>query len=330
MSSLYKIIFKKAVALTWKNKLFWFLGLFTILFSTSVEVEMVNNFFGQNKYNVYNFRSLFDILNFKSGSLLQQSFVNNQAAFMKVLGYFLIILVVLVLLLALASLVQVMIVKTTVQNLKNEGKIIKKYYFWPQNKNETFLVLKTAFLNFCLKIAINLLLFIIILPVLFNPNQNPISGWLYVVLFIIFFPLSIVLAFIIRYMLVYTIIDNLSLKAGINKGWETFKNNWLVSIEMALLMFLTNIAGSLILVYIILALVNPLTFLAYLVAKFVSQAFFLYIFGFIYIFALALFALGSSWLSVFNINAWVALINRFNKKDADSKLVRVFDSLTQK
>lgn len=326
--SFYKNVFKQALKLTWNNKLFWFLGVFTVFFSTSVEIEMVDNFLGPNRNQLYTLKDILQNSIFKKGLIegIQNLINTRMFSFMVVLGLILLVLVLIsvvaqILITAQSS----TLIKVGSPNLKNH-----KNFNWVESltKNKG-LIIPVAVLDLFLKIMVNLFLVLISLPMLFG-NQNSSSGWLYLVFFIVLFPAAIVTAFVIRYMTCYLIIYRYPIKEAIANGWKLFTKNWLISTEMSLMLFLSNIVGSILIVFIILAIANPLWFLGVLVNQYIYNGGFYIILAISYIVYFGLFAWGASLLSVFNISSWTSLFLQLDKLGGESKISRVVANIIKK
>lgn len=326
--SFYKNVFKQALKLTWNNKLFWFLGVFTVFFSTSVEIEMVDNFLGPNRNYLYTFKDILQNSIFKKGLIEGLQSLMNTKLFGVILGLCLILLVLVV----ISVIAQILITAQSSVLIKVGSPDLKghKGTNWLDNLNKNKkLIIPVALLDLFLKIMVNLFLVVISLPLLLG-NQNPSADWMYVVFFIILFPMAIVTAFVVRYMTCYLIIYRYPIKEAIRNGWKLFTKNWLVSTEMSLVLFLTNIVGSLLIVFIILAVANPLWFLGILVQQYVLKGGFYIILALSYIIYFALFAWGASLLSVFNITSWTSLFLQLDKLGGESKISRVVANVIKK
>jgi hypothetical protein len=326
--SFYKNVFKQALKLTWNNKLFWFLGVFTVFFSTSVEIEMVDNFLGPNRSYLYTFKDILQNSVFKKGLIESLQSLMNTKLFGVMLGLGLILLVLVV----ISVIAQILITAQSSALIKVGSPDLKghKGINWLDSlsKNKK-LIIPVALLDLFLKIMVNLFLVVISLPLLLG-NQSSSTDWMYVVFFIVLFPMAIITAFVVRYMTCYLIIYGYPIKEAIRNGWKLFIKNWLVSAEMSLVLFLTNIVGSLLIVFIILAVANPLWFAGILVQQYVFKGGFYIILALSYIIYFALFAWGASLLSVFNITSWTSLFLQLDKLGGESKISRVVANVIKK
>jgi hypothetical protein len=324
--SLYKNIFKDSLKLTWKNKYFWLLGVFTIFFSTSVEIDMMDNFFGPNRLYLYNYKTILDNNLIKGGFMkgLSSWLQNDPSSFFRMLSFALIFLAVFLFLLLIASFAQIVItghsaalVKSGSVSLKNP----KRFSLLQNLKQSKKQILPISVLNLCLKLMVNIALIIITLPMIIS--QSTSVNWLYIVLFILLFPAAIVAAFVVRYIACYIIVQGQAFWAAVRSGWALFKANWLISVEMSLVLFLVNIFGSLAVIFIILAIANPLWFLGILFNQYIYSGGFYIVLAISYIIFFILFALGASLLAVFNITSWTNLFLKLDKTGGESKIVRL-------
>jgi peptidoglycan/LPS O-acetylase OafA/YrhL len=114
------------------------------------------------------------------------------------------------------------------------------------------------------------------------------------------------------------------LAISLRNGWKLFKENWLISIEMALLLALINLALGLLAIFIVLVLAVPFLFLAAIFIKFGSVAgFWLVALSGFASFMVFLFLAGAI-LATFQVSAWTGLFLELINKGGTSKIVRMF------
>jgi len=327
--SLYKSVFKDSLKLTWKNKYFWFLGVFTIFFSSSVEIDMFDNFFGPNRNYLSNYKAILENNMIKGGFVtgLKNWIENDAGSFYRMLLFALAFLAVFLILLIISSIAQIIITGHSASLIKagNNLKNPKRFNFLENLKKIKSIITPVAIINFCLKLMVNITLIIIALPMIIS--QSNAVNWLYIILFVILFPAAIIIAFITRYIASYIIIYGQNFKQAFKNGFFLFKANWLVSAEMSLMLFLVNIFGSLAVIFIILAIANPLWFLGILINQYIYKGGFYVILAISYVIFFALFALGASLLAVFNISSWTNLFLKLDKTGGESKIVRTLSGL---
>jgi hypothetical protein len=319
----YRSLLKQAFSLAWKNKYLWFFGLFASLTVAggSWEYQIITQNFGQNLvdssyYNLSGLLALGDLLkNFFSGfvNLFRFDFLT----IINVLTLLLAATVILVLFIWLAIASQAALVDSTKKILTagkkkiiitiRSGLTAGQRHFW-----------SVFGLNILTKVLISLALFIISLPLLFMVISNAsILSAIYIILFVIFIPIGTGLSLMIKYAISYKVLDNQSFIGSLEKSGKLFKENWLVSLEMAVILFLINLLiGGLLLVgmavfllpLFLLGLGFNLAWLTILIA----------------LVAIVLVILTGSFLTTFQIAAWTGLFLNLKERGGLAKLERLF------
>jgi|GEM_PF-4177052 len=328
--SLYRQVFAQSLKLTWKNKYFWWLAIFTVFFSSSVEIDMFDNFFGPSRNYLYDYKTILD------NNLVNGWFMNGLHAWIKtdpnsfwqMARFGLVFLILFIVLLLLSAAAQIIITGHSAFLIKNNSDTLKNHKHFSLVENlrkikET--VVSVSVLNLILKLVINVSLIVITLPMLINQNGG--FTWLYVLLFLTMFPGAIIASFIIRFVACYIIVAGQNFKQAFLKGFNLFKNHWLVSVEMSLILFLINVFGSLLIIFIILAISNPLWFICILANQYLYKGAFYILLALTYLIFFLLFAWGAALLATINITAWTSLFLKLDKNTADSKIVRVVSGL---
>lgn len=246
----YRTILKQAWAVTWKHKYLWLLGLFASLVAGggSWEYQIITQNLGQNPIEGSYFRlgsilTVSDIVkNFCLGliSLFHQDFWT-------VLNALTILLITLILLASfiwlavtsqaalVGSLKKILTSKKKLDNLSIRDSMSEGYrHFWP-----------VLGLNIVMKALIYLVVFIVGLPLLLMAiSDSSILFAAYILIFIIFIPIAMSLSLLVKYAIAYKVIDNRTFVVSLEKGAKLFRDNWLVSLEMAVILFLINFAFS--------------------------------------------------------------------------------------
>lgn len=199
-------------------------------------------------------------------------------------------------------------------NLKDGWEEGKKY-FWP-----------VLGMNALAKATIFSLLVLITVPVLFFiTGGNGSFGWnlfLYVASFVVFTLLALFVSFMSVYASCYLVIGGTSFTESIRASWKLFIENWLVSLEMSLLLFLTVLVAGLALIFFTVVYLIPVALLlvafAYLnlqigfsIIVFLAIAGWFVLLGFV-----------GAVLSAFQFSSWTLLFIELNKKRIWSKLLR--------
>lgn len=138
--------------------------------------------------------------------------------------------------------------------------------------------------------------------------------------FLIFIPLALIISFIIKYAVIAAVLENLSWWPALIKAVTLFFRNWLVSLEMAAILFILNLAVSIIIYGLIAnSLLSAPIFFALrginlaTVLKFLPQL-------------LLLLAVGA-WFSTFQYASWTILYRRLTGGPIMPKLIRLGDDI---
>ncbi|MBU1148489.1 hypothetical protein KKI23_00185 [Patescibacteria group bacterium] len=325
--TIYRSIFVKAWEITRRYKFLWFFGFFAALLGNGGELEIIYQNIVRFTQQSNNLSFLSDLYN--AGRL--------EAVFSQVSQYFntdtpltiansILLLLVFVLFIWLIVIAQSVIINKVYKQEKgevvafDESFRVGRHFF-----KKVFLV------NLAAKVLVYGLFAIICGPLLyFYLRGNGISWGLsfsYILIsFIIFIPVGFVVAFIAKYATAFVVIKGLSVSQAMKEGWKLFVNNWLISIEMSVTLFIINvIAGLAFLVAFVLVAV-PFLLLAMIFYS-AASAIGLNIITIIgsVVFLAALFLLGSIF-SVFQFSAWTLLFMKLNQGKVISKIVRIFSS----
>ena len=319
----YRTLLKQAWMVTWKHKYLWFFGLFASLVagSGSWEYQIITQNLGQSPIDgsylrLGNILAIGDVVkNFFLGliSLFQQDF-------WIILNTFTVILVSAVFLLfflwmavtsqaaLIDSLKKIIISKKKPEQLSiHRGLTDGCRHFWP-----------VLGLNIFVKILIYFIVFIIGLPLLFMVISNTgILFAVYIIVFVIFIPVAMGLSLLVKYAVAYQVIENKSIVSSLEHGARLFRNNWLVSLEMAVILFLFNFAFSGVALIILSLLLLPLFLIGMIFNLFWLTIFSLFL-------AIAVVIIFGSVLTTFQTAAWTNLFLHLKEKGGLAKLERLF------
>lgn len=327
MASLYRKILNQSVKIAWKKKYLWFFGLFAIILTgNDADFEILNRFFTDSSQSIFSpLQSIVD-----SGLLTSRGLGNMfklfQADPISLLSGVLILVIIVLLILFV---VWLMIVSQSAL-VKNTANIIASKENNIQTGVESgiknfWAVLGLNILN---KIAVAIAAFLIAFPVTTSLfNSHPIVSVLsYLVMFLVLIPVALSISLLLKYAIAYRVIKGEDFIGSIKKGFSLFTNNWLVSLEMAVTLFLINFLASIIIIIVLLMLIWPFFLLSYAVAA-VSTALLLFVqmlaiatlFGFV--------AASGSFLAVFQISSWTGLFIELINKGGTSKITRVIEKV---
>lgn len=323
----YRNILKQAWALTWRNKYLWVFGIFAALLGNGGEFEILFNNAGANPSQalfpawqrmaatgVFRWSTLGNI-----GSLLKNDTLNM-----------LIVLITCLIMLAIIIFVVWLVIVSQAALVNNSAAIIKQKKSslkdgWASGAMNFWPVLG---LNILVKAVIYTLLVLVSLPAIFW-SGNFSANLFYVLALVAAVPVAIILAFIAKYAIAYVVIGKYKVSRALEQSWSLFRENWLISFEMAIILFAINLLVGLAIVLAILVLAVPFLFLGLI---------FYYAFSIIGSWLIAVLAFASflvivvtmgAALAVFQIAAWTGLFLELDKKGGVSKLVRVVNDMVK-
>lgn len=324
-SPVYRTIIREALTFSLKKRYLWFFGLFAALLGNGGEYEILLRLF-QNSFN----GSLIDILSvFSGGGVFSTAFIkkifSSFAAdpFSGFLLFFLIVLflVALVFLVWLISVSQAAIVYAIAHSSQKEThtlsygfRIGRKYFFSILGLNVIY------FLSFSLALTI------IGLPVYLYSTFLEAQGGLgiYLLTFFVFVPFAIIVSFVAKYALSYIVLHDYKLIDALWHGWNLFLTNWLVSLEMAMSLFLFNLFFGLIGIIVLIFVATPFFIVSSVFISIGSGigTFSVLVLGIIVAFIVLAFI--GMFLATFQYSAWTMLFLRFKERGVLSKLIRIF------
>ncbi|MFA4833634.1 MAG: hypothetical protein WC619_02160 [Patescibacteria group bacterium] len=327
--SLYRNILKQALSITWRHKYLWFFGLFATLIGGGGEYQvLVQGIGGDTAQNLFpNFSRLAETGIFSRSGLanMGELLKNDPFTAIVLILVSLIILALIVFLIWLMTVSQTALVNNSAEIISGKKELSSGVrrgvaagvrYFWP-----------VLGLNIIIKIIICLAFFFISLPVVFwAAKMNPVvNGSLYIILFIIFIPLAIVLSFIIKYAICYVVIKGSNFINAIKEGWQLFTKNWLISIEMAFILFFINFLVGLGIILAVLILIVPFLFLALILYKAISFIGFWLIIVIGLIVLLTIIVGGGAALTTFQTVSWTGLFTELIGRGGVSKIERIVE-----
>lgn len=323
--SLYRNILKQALIVSWKHKYLWFFGLFAALFIDNSGFEFLLQAFQSGAGSLAeSLRSIGSTGIFSLNGLSNAGSVFASEPLLATLSVLLLLLLLALFLFLfwLAVVSQLAIVNNSAKAFANkkavfqDGIAVGAKNFWP-----------ALILNF-------IAFFIILIPVAiasFNPEQ-----WILKLVYFLFFFAVIILviafSFMIKFAIANLVIKGTDLSASLKKGWELFSKNWLISIEMALILFAVALFGFLsirfFLIPFMLILVWYLAAVLFSLLSFsasVAAAVFLFFLIVGYVTAFLVVVAFGAFLATFQISAWTKLYMELSGKGAESKIVRMIE-----
>jgi len=173
-------------------------------------------------------------------------------------------------------------------------------------------------LNIVFKAGLYLLFMIMSIPLIYLFFQDSSLAILfYTIFFTIFLPLAISMALIVKYAMIAVVLEKDSFVTSIEKGIKIFSLNWLVSLEIAILLFLINFLAGLLIIFIISIILLPVM-LTLIIFNFLTPLYLLIAVG------LLIIILTAAILMTFQTAVWTILFEEIKKDDVKAKLERVF------
>lgn len=322
--SLYRGILAQAWKNTWTNKYLWFFGLFAAMLGSGSELNLMFNGF-DNIATDGLFPTLREfvstgIFSRQAASNFGHVMISDSYSAMMVMTMMVILFMLLCFLVWFAIVSQIAIVNNYSRIIGNKS----------HNLNDGLDTgIKKFFpifgINALVKIAIYLIFIILAVPIVFWPDQTSLARVLFfIIAYIIFIPVSVAVSFVAKYAIAYGVIKGQDMLSSIKSGWELFAKNWLVSIEMAFILFGISFVTTIVSLLALALIAIPLLFLGFLLPTLVGMAgFWLIFFSGLIIFVAVVTIVGSA-LSTFQISSWTGLFIELITKGGVSKIVRIF------
>ncbi len=327
--TLYRSILKRAWFNAWQNKYLWFFGLFAAFF-TNTGFYLVFGKALSGEFTKNPFPMVSNIVGFFSAdgfSDLGRSAAESPFSLFMIMLIYMVFICLFLFIIWLSMVSQAGLVNNLAQLMSNKktdlntGMKVGSNRFWP-----VFAV------NLFLKVILYLGFLLISLPFIMGvfTQTSLIDNLIFVLSFIVYISLGIILSFIIKYSIAYFVIKENSLFDGIKSAWSLFIKNWLISIELALILALIDFVISFLMFVVILIITVPFVFMAILLGTWGS------IFGFWLLMLVALFiaiaiiCFERAILTVFQISAWTDLFIILIGRGAVSRLVKLSSGLMRK
>lgn len=319
----YRLIIKQALNLAWRYKYLWIFGLFASIVAAggSFEYQLLSGGLSggvtQNSYHYLNImlNGLESLGVFLTG--LMNLFTYDILTIINTLTALLIVLALVIFFIWISVSSQGALVEASKNILSSRKKIVElnlKDLISTGHKN----FWQILGLNILFKAAVLIMLSIISLPLLVLAVKYSVSlTFIYTLAFVILVPLSIALSLILKYAIAYKVLEDESFENSIIQAWHMFKKNWLVSIEMGIILFfITFIIGFLLLIamsiivlpYFIFAINYSILWLIIVLA----------------LVALLLILSVGSFLTTFQMAAWTDIYLELKKGNGQAKLERIF------
>ncbi|NLZ74335.1 hypothetical protein GX917_00260 [Candidatus Falkowbacteria bacterium] len=319
----YRSILKQAWAIVWKHKYLWIFGLFASLAAAggTMEYQFLTDSLSQgiidssylNLVNILTLGNFFKLFSLGIANLFSQNIIFILNAITLLLLFLLLISLLVWLAITCQAALVDNVKKISTSKKKNitfsfrDGLTQGAKHFWP-----------VLGLNILTKALVFLAFFIVSLPLLFLVGSNSyVFVIIYTILFTIFIPVAVSCSLVVKYAISYCILENYSLVKSIKSAWELFKKNWLISLEVALILFLISFLAGFIALAILFILFFPLFWVG-LSFSITWLSIIILILGLIFVIAFG------SMMTSFQITAWTNLYLQLKKNKLLAKLERIF------
>jgi len=314
--NIYRNILKTSIGVVLQNKYFWFLGLFSAIFITDVYellMQVLGSDISRGNFLLLNFFSVF-FVGLNTGSML------GLMAFVKLIVVLAVFLSFTLLIFWLATVSQVALIKNSAlaadgrEHNFEDGMNFASKKFW-----------SVLAYNMIFKVIIYLAFFAVTLPfVYFSFLANSIFYYIvFAFLFVVFMVLVMIFSFIIKYSIAFYVLGEDNFSTSFKKGWNLFWKNWLVSAEMATILFVISFFSTLI--FVSFAFLSFLPFQYLMTISVAMQSLSGFILSLLVGFTIIGIIIGlvASILSAFITSSWTNLFLVLNKDGATSKLLRI-------
>jgi|WetSurMetagenome_2_1015567.scaffolds.fasta_scaffold01539_3 hypothetical protein len=329
---LYRDIFKKSFFITWKHKQLWFFGIFAALLSGFNQCSMSMKSMSEDwNSSIFSATSFFYSKVIATGSFwakLASVFQRDPVHALIFTAFMLVLLAIFLFLLWLAVISQAGLINNGARILvggKNETNTIGgglkagMKNFWPVL---TFDIIAAGLISF-FSILVGL-------PLIFLTIQADFSLYLlYVLLFVLFIPLALIVSFLAKYAICFVVLKGERFVDAFVEAYRLFEKNWLISIEVALIVFMIEFIFIVAIGLLFLILAIPYIFLAKALSLAIIMvlginSFFPWAIIVGLILAIILLALCGAVLTVFKTVVWTDVFVRLvDKKGGLSKIVRL-------
>ncbi len=319
----YRDILKRAFQITRHNKFLWLFGFFAAFLGVGGELEsLFRNYtdLSQRSNDVFSLQTLYE------GGIIWGIVTNAQWFFSNYPWqsfFFLLMIVVLAIVLLWLAIVSQIALFDSAYKLDKKKKVTYSDGYRVGNKYFGSVLL----VNILLKVVLYGLLIVVGAPLItwFLVKGSTWGGVLFVLLiFFVFVPVSAIISFIVKYAVAYIVIKDKDVTQSIKNGWNLFRENWLVTLEMAVIIL---VIGVLVGLGILLAIgIAAIPFIVVSIAALLLGAGNAFaaatVVGVIVWFIIV--AIAGAIYVAFQYTAWALLFTRLVEGKAQSKLMRWF------
>jgi hypothetical protein len=314
---LYREVLRQAWRLTWHQRLLWVLGLFSAALVSGGAIEVVA------RHVSWSLRPSFSFMSWRWGGGWQLGLA--ESLWLVALGLLLLGLAAFFIFVMIRSFICLIIganeykptQKLDLEKLWHEGR----GFFWP--------VLSTVVLSKGL-VAFLGALTVLPLVLLVGGKWTLFLAIIYPVVFLAGVLASMIVSFLMVFVTAFLVLEKYSWQRAVVAGWRLFAKHWLVSLEMAIVLFAIDLALA-----VVLALGAFLVAIPAIAVVIFARFIMLPGLGAVAVFVASVLAAGlvvlaAGFLGAFRVGSWILLFERMKKETAVSKLVRLVEHVKLK
>lgn len=318
----YRSILGSAWRITKQHKKLWIFGFLAFLLSAGGEYQiltkLINEDYGSGVYEKMATGST--LLDSSFWASLYSVCTTDVKTGLAILMMMLLIAAVIFAVIWLCIKAQIALVKWSKIYLNNKNKD-KKISLWDEVAKSDKSAWRVLGLNILVKIVITLIFSLLSLPLIYLYfKDSSFAILIYTLFFIVFLPIALSVSLIVKYSIAGVVLEKQTLVKSIEHGYELFKRNWLVSLEMAILLFLINFLIGLLGIFVISVVLLPII-LTLIIFSFIVPLYLFTAFSFLLMVVIA------AALMTFQTTTWTLLfveLQNDTKLDVKAKLERVF------
>jgi hypothetical protein len=320
--TLYRKILGEAWVIAWRNKYLWFFGLFaTILIGNGPEFEVMARAVSEEGTFTSPLQAIYEagLFSFEAVKNMAALAVADTTSFILAIGMLFLVSGLTVFVLWLSVVSQAAIVSNSAAALTGKEHNLQSgvnaglAHFW-----------KALWLNVFNKGVIVFL--VLLLSLLASLPSLP--GAIYLMAFIVFVPAVIVISLLIKYAIAYAVVRGDGFLQSLRSGAELFRQNWIISLEMAFTLFLINLVAAFLLIFALAALyILSIAALAIVYKVFHGLMIFRIFFLLTILIFVVIISSAGAILSTFQTSAWTSLFVELVGRGGSSKIERLFGRL---
>jgi hypothetical protein len=320
-NSFYRVILKDAAKIAWKYKFLWFFAFFAILFGNSGSVSI----FTDSYKDVGGGLDYFDGLKEFYARGVWADFWQNLGPFLSNagVGFYLSVVGLVIVFLLLLWL-----------SLSSQASIFGGVYKLVHGEEHGFKsIFKLGIKNFWKVLGVNVLAnvliillgFLIVVPFSSAIGNDTLGAISVILAFLVLIPVSVVVSFVTKYAVIFMASKNDTLKQSVKNAWQLFRANWLISLEMAVMLFLITLLFAVALIFAIGLLALPIGGIAYIFLTLNMKVVFDSFMIVVGIFSLFAFLGVMLFFTSFAHNCWTLLFIKLEEEEKYMpKLARIF------